>query len=103
MEHYLRAYTNWHQDNWARWLAMAQLVYNTTEHSATKLAPAVALKGFNPSLQINVNNPQRAAHLDVNEWLEDLHAMQEILKQQLQSAKDSMKHHYNKHHLNHTF
>ena len=46
---------------------MVQLVYNTTEHSATKLAPAVALKGFNPSLQINVNNPQHAAHLDVNE------------------------------------
>ena len=67
LEHYLCAYTNWHQDNWAHWLAMVQLVYNTTEHSATKLAPAVALKGFNPSLQINVNNPQHAAHLDVNE------------------------------------
>ena len=45
---------------------MAQLVYNTTEHSTTKLAPAVALKGFNPSLQINVNNLQHTAHLDVN-------------------------------------
>ena len=29
--------------------------------------------------------------------------MQEILKQQLQSIKDSMKYHYNKHHLNYTF
>ena len=67
LEHYLCAYTNWHQDDWACWLAMAQLVYNTTEHSATKLAPAVALKGFNPSLQINVNNLQHTTYLDVNE------------------------------------
>ena len=80
-----------------------QIVYNTTEYSATKLAPAVALKGFNLSLQININNPQHAVHLDMNKWLEDLYTIQEILKQQLQSAKDSMKHHYNKHHLNHTF
>ena len=79
---------------------MAQLVYNTTEHSATKLAPIVALKGFNPSLQINVNNLQHTTYLDVNEWLKDLHVMWEILKQQLQSAKDSMKHHYDKHCLN---
>ena len=82
---------------------MVQLVYNTIEHSATKLAPTVALKGFNPSLQINMNNLQHTAYLDVNEWLEDLYIMQEILKQQLQSAKDSIKHHYNKHCLNHTF
>ena len=82
---------------------MVQLVYNTTEHSATKLAPTVALKGFSPSLQINVNNPQCTAYLDVNEQLEDLHVMWEILKQQLQNAKDSMKHHYDKHCLNHIF
>ena len=82
---------------------MAQLIYNTIEHSTTKLAPAVVLKGFNPSLQINMNNLQCAAYLDVNEQLEDLHTMQEILKQQLQSAKGSMKHHYDKHCLNCTF
>ena len=67
LEHYLHAYTNWHQDNWAHWLAIAQLVYNTIEHSATKLAPVIALKGFNPSLQINMNNLQHTTHLDVNE------------------------------------
>jgi len=37
LEHYLRTYCTWDQDNWVELLLFAEFSYNNTVHSATKL------------------------------------------------------------------
>jgi len=39
LEHYLRTYCTWDQDNWVELLPFAEFCYNNTVHSATKLTP----------------------------------------------------------------
>jgi hypothetical protein len=48
VEHYLRTYCNFEQDNWATHLSLAEFVYNTSFHSATNTTPSMALLGFSP-------------------------------------------------------
>lgn len=48
VEHYLRTYCGFAQDDWALKLCLAQFVYNTSWHSAINTSPAMALFGFNP-------------------------------------------------------
>jgi hypothetical protein len=48
IEQYLRAYTNRTQNNWAKLLPMAELAYNSHEHSATKKTPFELLLGYQP-------------------------------------------------------
>ena len=48
LEHYLRAYCNWHQSDWASLLTLAEWTYNNTYHTATGDAPAHLLLGYRP-------------------------------------------------------
>jgi transposase InsO family protein len=48
VEHYLRTYCNFEQDDWATHLSLAEFVYNTSFHSAINTTPAMALLGFTP-------------------------------------------------------
>lgn len=48
VEHFLRVFTNFDQDDWAKWLPMAEFVYNNSAHSATGVPPAEALMGYVP-------------------------------------------------------
>lgn len=57
MECYLRIYCNFKQDDWACWLPLAQLCYNSSPHSSTGITPSQALMNFNPDLKINVELP----------------------------------------------
>jgi hypothetical protein len=44
----LRAFCNHRQDDWVRWLPLAQFVHNSRRHSATNKSPFELLYGFNP-------------------------------------------------------
>ena len=39
LEQYLRMYVNHRQNNWAKWLAMAEFAFNNKVHTATKMSP----------------------------------------------------------------
>ena len=39
LEQYLRMYVNHRQNNWAKWLAMAEFAFNNKVHIATKMSP----------------------------------------------------------------
>ena len=48
VEHYLRTFCCFEQNDWAERLYLAEFVYNTSWHSATRTTPAKALFGFDP-------------------------------------------------------
>ena len=50
MEQVLRAYTNYLQTDWVRWLATAQFAANNTVSESTKVTPFVANYGQNPRM-----------------------------------------------------
>jgi transposase InsO family protein len=55
LEHFLRCFVNFEQDDWARWLPLAQFTYNHSIHSSTGVSPAEALMGFRGDLSVDVD------------------------------------------------
>jgi len=48
LEHYLRCYINYRQDDWVKWLPQAEFAYNNAAHSLTGTSPFFAMYGYNP-------------------------------------------------------
>ncbi|KAJ9394194.1 hypothetical protein DTO282F9_8888 [Paecilomyces variotii] len=48
LEQYLRIFTNWRQNNWARLLAIAEYAYNDSRRAATGVSPFFACYGRHP-------------------------------------------------------
>ena len=53
LEHYLRCYCNYRQNNWVNQLALAEFTYNNSQHSTIGATPFYALYGFNPEICIH--------------------------------------------------
>ena len=104
LQHYLRAYTNFQQDDWAQWLSLAQLNYNRTAHSTLGISPSKALMGFRPSLGNEVwEKCSEGAALNAEQRAEEIREQRELLRDTLAKAKDAMAKQYNKHHKLKTF
>ena len=50
LEQYLRAYTNYQQDDWAPLLALAEFAYNNAPNKTTGVSPFFTNKGYHPNL-----------------------------------------------------
>jgi len=99
VEHYLRVYTNFQQDDWARWLPLAMFVYNNTVHSSTGMTPMEALTAVRGDLRINVDVDLPAGNApQAKERAEALKAMREGLKEVLTRATNAQKEQYDKRH-----
>lgn len=48
LEHYLRTFGNYLQDDWSTWLGLASFVYNNSTHSGTQHSPFFANFGYHP-------------------------------------------------------
>ena len=96
LEYYLCAYVNWHQDDWAQWLPMAQLAYNSSPHSVLGVSPVEALMGYNPNLCVNIKEPSNDMPSDPKQRAEELQKMRTFFSDRLQKAKNTMKDHYDK-------
>ena len=93
LEQYLRAFVNWEQDNWVDLLPFAEYCYNNTEHSATKQTPFFGCYGRHP-----VDNwPQAGVQTktpSAEDWVNDLKAMQDQMKKNLEGAQARMVKYY---------
>jgi hypothetical protein len=52
VEQYLRCWTTGRQNNWAKFLAMAEYAHNSWKHEVTKLSPHRMLFGIEPQVNI---------------------------------------------------
>lgn len=53
IERYLRTYVNYQQDDWVKWLFMAEFAANNTESSTTRVTPFYANYGFYPRMSFD--------------------------------------------------
>jgi hypothetical protein len=87
VEHFLRGYINHDQDDWVRWLPLAEFAYNNAKHSATGKSPFQAVYGRDPAMSPSVspsNSPEADDHA------ETLRKAQAEIESSLQIAKKEM-------------
>jgi transposase InsO family protein len=56
LEHYLRCYYNYQQNDWAEWLTTAEFAYNNAVHASTKTTSFYALYGQHPRMPLYVED-----------------------------------------------
>ncbi|KAI0990978.1 hypothetical protein K3495_g17209, partial [Podosphaera aphanis] len=57
VEIYLRAFMNFHQDDWVDWIPMAEFAANNVVSETTGVSPFFANYGFNPRLGTEPSDP----------------------------------------------
>ena len=57
MEHYLRAFVNYMQDDWAKWLPGAEFAANDTPSATILASPFLSNSGQNPRLGFEPPEP----------------------------------------------
>jgi hypothetical protein len=104
VEHFLRCYTNFEQDDWGQWLPLAQFTYNNSKHSSTGVSPAEALMGFRGDLRIDIEaEPQIGNAPRAIEHVERLKEIREMLEDSLVKASAAQKKYYDRRHQPITF
>jgi transposase InsO family protein len=48
LEHFLRSYVDYHQDDWVELLPITEFAYNNLVHTSTGVMPFYALYGYHP-------------------------------------------------------
>jgi hypothetical protein len=90
IEMFLRYSTQETPKQWSKWLALAELWYNTSHHASLQCSPFKALYGvdFAPRL---VPMLRGADNKEVSKMLKERQLFTEMLKQQLTKAQSRMK------------
>ncbi|RAL62902.1 hypothetical protein DID88_004743 [Monilinia fructigena] len=57
LEQYLRAFVNFHQDDWMQWLPLAEFASNIMTSETTGCSPFFANYGFNPHIGVEPSKP----------------------------------------------
>ena len=95
LEQYLRAFVNYHQNDWVQWLPIAEFCYNNTVSSSTGYSPFFTYTGRNPSMV-----PKALRDTDVpaaNEHAAQMKKIHEEVTSMLQMAKEKQKEFYDRH------
>jgi len=97
LEHYLRTYCMWDQDDWVELLPVAEFSYNNTVHTATKQTPFFA--AYHQHHENNFKNPRdnvtESNNPEAVKTVEDLDAMREAMRENMKAAQTRMDKYYN--------
>jgi len=96
LEHYLRTYGMWDQDDWVDLLPFEEFCYNNTIHTATKQTQFFA--AYHQHFEKNFKNPRDNATESNNpeavKTVEDLDAMREAMRENMKAAQTRMPKYY---------
>ena len=88
MEQYLRAYTNYEQNDWVQLLPLAQFAYNNALHASTRFTPFYANYGYNHTLQFKrPKATEIRAEQEADAFVDRLHSVHEQLREHILEAK----------------
>jgi hypothetical protein len=90
LEMFLRCYVHETPKQWAKWLPLAELWYNTSFHSSLHCSPFKALYVVEPPPGI-IPTLKHYDHQDVSDILKERQLFSEMLREQLQKAQNRMK------------
>ena len=94
LEQYLRCYVDYLQDDWVKYLPLAEFAYNSKVQSSLGVSPFEANYGFTPT---TLNVPSLDSYVpSVQETVRDLKFLNEYLETELKHAQDRMAFHANK-------
>src|SRR5260221_2993916 len=86
LEQYLRAYTNYQQDNWAPLLPLAEFAYNNTASTTTGISLFFVNKGYHPRLSTNLLAPSLSS--EAQRYVPDLDQLHSQLKALIAEAQE---------------
>ncbi|KAJ3551705.1 hypothetical protein NP233_g13027 [Leucocoprinus birnbaumii] len=94
IEQYFRVFVNYHMDDWAEWLPIAEFSYNNKASTATKRSPFFITKGFEVNSSLGpTRGGERAESAD--EFVERMRKVREDTAAALRQAADDMQRFYN--------
>lgn len=108
LKNYLRAYVNFHQDDWAQYLAVAEFVANSTKSTTTNMIPFEAVLGRVPRMgtepavenqdRTSAQRTQREGQQAVD-MIARRNAAEDVCRQQMQWAQAIQKEYADRHRI----
>ena len=97
LEHYLRTYYMWHQDDWVDLLPFAEFCYNTTLHTVTKERPFFAANHQHPenNFKKHRDNATEGNNPEAVKTVEDLDPIKDARRENMKAAQTWMAKYYN--------
>ena len=95
LEQYLRIYCDYHQDDWAQLLPLAEFIYNNTQNASTRVSPFFANYGYHPRCTVTVATG--CANPAAEGFADKLKAVNEELALQLKTAQERYKSQFDRH------
>src|SRR5258708_14348720 len=96
LEQYLRAYTNYQQDNWSSLLLLVEFAYNNAMNEMTRVSPFFTNKGYHPSLMVELN--VQVSSIGAQHFISDLDDLHTELKQSIAKAQEHYQKYADEHH-----
>ena len=94
VEHYLRIFTNYHQNDWAEWASLAEFAYNDKAQSSTRHSPFYLNYGFHPW---KGSSPRREGKVEAaKEFADRMRGVREEAEAALRKAATDMKKAYDR-------
>ena len=92
IEQYLRIFINYHQNDWADWLSLAEFSYNNREQSSTGYSPFYINTGRHP---YQGSNPHReSSNETATSFVKRIQTVRQDVEAALKKAAQTMKHFY---------
>jgi len=95
LETYIQMFCTHRQDDWAKWLHMAEFAYNNKEHSTIKMSPFKANNLTEPRWLMEMKT-ENMTHPAAEEQLEEMKLVEKELQACLDIAAERMKEYYDK-------
>lgn len=92
LEQYLRIFSSYRQDDWAKYLYLAEFAYNNHAHTSTRVSPFYATRGYHPTMTPSPNPISTVPA--VSERLQLLKKIQNETKAAMTLAAETMKRYY---------
>jgi transposase InsO family protein len=104
MEQYLRIYCSYLQDDWEKWLPLAEFTANNTTNESTGVTPFYATYGqdprlgFEPRPELDTNGPtiKRIQQIDAHNFADRMKKLTELLQNEIKYAQALQEWHANK-------